>query len=82
MSCMWGWTRKGFVVIGRAYEAGEDVQQVRVINPNRNLLMSDESVLRWWKEYFEEMVNEENERGRQFVNQEVQKISEEDVRAA
>lgn len=28
------------------------------------------------------MVNEENERGRQFVNQEVQKISEEDVRAA
>lgn len=44
--------------------------------------MSDESVLRWWKEYFEEMVHEENERGRQFVNQEVQKISEEDVRAA
>lgn len=69
-------------MIGRANEAGEDVQQVRVINPNRNLLMSDESVLRWWKEYFEEMVNEENERGRQFVNQEVQKISEEDVRAA
>lgn len=33
-------------MIGRAYEAGEDMQQVRVINPNRNLLMSDESVLR------------------------------------
>ena len=43
--------------------AGKDVLQVRVIkDANGNVLTSEESVLRRWIEYFEELMNEENER--------------------
>ncbi|KAK3539305.1 hypothetical protein QTP86_034177 [Hemibagrus guttatus] len=42
---------------------GKDVQQVRVIKDrDGRLLTSEESVQRRWKEYFEELMNEENER--------------------
>ncbi|KAK3517986.1 hypothetical protein QTP70_029104, partial [Hemibagrus guttatus] len=42
---------------------GKDVQQVRVIKDiDERVLTSEESVQRIWKEYFEELMNEENER--------------------
>ena len=52
-----------------------------------NVLTSKESVLRRWKEYFEGLMDEGNEReGRLddvgIVNEEVQWISKEEVRAA
>ncbi|KAK3516818.1 hypothetical protein QTP70_023699, partial [Hemibagrus guttatus] len=40
---------------------GKDVQQVRVIKDRDG---SEESVQRRWKKYFEELMNEENERGK------------------
>ncbi|KAK3553970.1 hypothetical protein QTP70_017462, partial [Hemibagrus guttatus] len=44
---------------------GKDVQQVRVIKDrDGGVLTSEESVQRRWKEYFEELMNEENERGK------------------
>ncbi|KAK3538426.1 hypothetical protein QTP86_001766 [Hemibagrus guttatus] len=44
---------------------GKDVQQVRVIKDrDGRVLTSEESVQRKWKEYFEELMNEENERGK------------------
>ena len=51
------------------------------------MLTSEDSVMRRWKEYFEELMNVENERGErtdraQAVNQEVPQISKEEVRAA
>ena len=68
--------------------AGKDVLQVRVIkDANGNVLTSEESVLRRWMEYFEELMNEENERERrleevEIVNQEVGWISKDEVRTA
>ncbi|KAK3552206.1 hypothetical protein QTP86_005260 [Hemibagrus guttatus] len=58
---------------------GKDVQQVRVIKDrDGRVLTSEESVQRRWKEYFEELMNEENERekrveGVNSVEQEVDK---------
>ncbi|XP_051779618.1 uncharacterized protein LOC127526820 [Erpetoichthys calabaricus] len=69
-------------------QAGKDVQQVRVIkDKDGNILASEDSVLSRWKEYFERLMNEENERERrlddvEIVNQEVQRISKEEVRTA
>ncbi|KAK3515237.1 hypothetical protein QTP70_012252 [Hemibagrus guttatus] len=41
---------------------GKDVQQVRVVKDrDGRVLTSEESVQRRWKEYFEELMNEENE---------------------
>lgn len=48
--------------------------------------MSEGSVLGKWREYFEELMYVENESewkdGEQLVNQEVQRISQEEMRAA
>ncbi|XP_065662746.1 uncharacterized protein LOC136085373 [Hydra vulgaris] len=42
---------------------GQDVQQVRMIKEkDGNVLSSEESVLGRWKEYFEELMNQENDR--------------------
>uniref|UniRef100_A0AAR2JL50 ribonuclease H n=1 Tax=Pygocentrus nattereri TaxID=42514 RepID=A0AAR2JL50_PYGNA len=68
--------------------AGKDVQQVRLIKDREgNVLVSVERVLSRWKEYFEELMNEENERerrttGGEIVDQEVQRINKVEVRAA
>ena len=44
---------------------GKDVQQARVIKDrNRHVLTGPSSVVGRWKEYFEELMNEENERER------------------
>ncbi|XP_051783710.1 uncharacterized protein LOC127527824 [Erpetoichthys calabaricus] len=69
-------------------QAGKDVQQVRVIkDKDGNVLKSEESVLSRWKEYFERLMNEENERVKrlddvEIVNQEVQWISKDEVSTA
>ncbi|KAK3561320.1 hypothetical protein QTP86_030618 [Hemibagrus guttatus] len=65
---------------------GKDVQQVRVIKDrDGRVLTSEESVQRRWKEYFEELMNEENERekrveGVNSVEQKVVKIRKDEVR--
>ncbi|KAK3533082.1 hypothetical protein QTP70_006786 [Hemibagrus guttatus] len=67
---------------------GKDVQQVRVIKDRHGrVLTSEESVQRRWKEYFEELMNEENERekrveGVNSVEQKVDKIRKDEVRKA
>ncbi|KAK3522272.1 hypothetical protein QTP86_000580 [Hemibagrus guttatus] len=67
---------------------GKDVQQVRVIKDrDGRVLTSEESVQRRWKEYFEELMNEENERekrveGVNSVEEEVDKIRKDEVRKA
>ncbi|KAK3550697.1 hypothetical protein QTP70_002387 [Hemibagrus guttatus] len=64
---------------------GKDVQQVRVIKDrDGRVLTSEESVQRRWKEYFEEMMNEENERekrveGVNSVEEKVDKIRKDEV---
>ncbi|KAI5085121.1 NACHT, LRR and PYD domains-containing protein 12 isoform X3 [Silurus meridionalis] len=60
--------------------AGKDVLQVRAINDG-------DGVLRKWREYFEQQMNEENQRERrlddvELVKQDVDRISKEEVRAA
>ncbi|KAK3520148.1 hypothetical protein QTP70_016255 [Hemibagrus guttatus] len=67
---------------------GKDVQQVRVIKDrDGRVLTSEESVQRRWKEYFEELMNEENERekrveGVNSVEQKVDKIRKDEVKKA
>ncbi|MCJ8748268.1 hypothetical protein PDJAM_G00163190 [Pangasius djambal] len=67
---------------------GKDVQQVRVIKDrDGRVLTSAESVQRRWKEYFEELMNEENEREKRVegvtsVEQQVDKIRKDEVRKA
>ncbi|KAK3566609.1 hypothetical protein QTP86_001484, partial [Hemibagrus guttatus] len=67
---------------------GKDVQQVRVIKDrDGRVLTSEESVQRRWKEYFEDLMNEENERekrveGVNSVEQKVDKIRKDEVRKA
>ncbi|KAK3506797.1 hypothetical protein QTP70_028366 [Hemibagrus guttatus] len=67
---------------------GKDVQQVRVIKDrDGRVLTSEECVQRRWKEYFEGLMNEENERekrveGVNSVEQKVDKIRKDEVRNA
>ena len=43
--------------------AGKDVQDVSVIkDQNGNVMVNSEAVLKRWKEYFEKLMNEENNR--------------------
>ncbi|KAK3545937.1 hypothetical protein QTP70_016961, partial [Hemibagrus guttatus] len=65
---------------------GKDVQQVIIIKDrDGRVLTSEESVQRRWKEYFEELMNEENEREKRIegvnsVEQKVDKIRKDEVR--
>lgn len=67
---------------------GRDVQQIRVIkDEDGKVLTSEDSVQRRWKEYFQVLMNEENEREKRVekvnsVEQVVQKISTYEVRMA
>ena len=68
--------------------AGKDVQQMRVIkNENGNVMVSSEAVLNRWKEYFEKLMNEENNgepwtKEAEVVNEEVNCVSREEVKNA
>ncbi|KAK3547940.1 hypothetical protein QTP70_001327 [Hemibagrus guttatus] len=84
-------TRKGedlYSLARQRDQDGKDVQQVRVIKDrDGRVLTSEESVERRWKEYFEELMNEENERekrveGLNSVEQKVDKIRKDEVRKA
>ncbi|KAI5085289.1 hypothetical protein C0J45_23172 [Silurus meridionalis] len=65
--------------------AGKDVLQVRAVKDGEgNVLTSEESVLRRWREYFEQLINEENEKERRLddvdlVKQDVHRISKEEL---
>ncbi|KAK3527096.1 hypothetical protein QTP86_010830 [Hemibagrus guttatus] len=67
---------------------GKDVQQVRVIKDKDGRVLTSEESVQWrWKEYFEELMNEENERekrveGVNSVEQKVDKIRKDEVRKA
>ena len=69
-------------------KAGKDVQHVRVINnENDNVMVNSETVLKRWKEYFEKLINKENNRGprtkeTEVVNKEVNYVSREEVKNA
>ena len=68
--------------------AGKDVQHVRVIkDENGNAMVNSETVLKRWKEYFEKLMNEENDRDprteeAEVVNKEVNCVSREEVKNA
>ena len=68
--------------------AGKDVKHVRVIkDENGNVMANSEAVLKRWKEYFEKLMNEENNRDPrteepEVVNEEVNCISREEVKNA
>ena len=70
------------------YRAGKDVQHVRVIkDENGNVMVNSEAVLKRWKEYFEKLMNEENNRDprteeAEVVNDEVNCVSREDIKNA
>ena len=68
--------------------AGKDVQDVRVIkDENGTMMVNSEAVLKRWKEYFEKLMNEENNRESrtekpEVVNEEVNCVSREEVKNA
>ena len=68
--------------------AGNDVQHVRVIkDENGNVMVNSEAMLKRWKEYFEKLMNEENNRDprteeTEVVNEEVNCVSREEVKNA
>ena len=68
--------------------AGKDVQHVRVIkDENGNVMVNSEAVLKRWKEYFEKLMNKENNREpgteeAKVVNEEVNCVSREEVKNA
>ena len=68
--------------------AGKDVQHVRVIKDENDIVMvNSEAVLKRWKKYFEKLMNKENNRDlrteeAEVVNEEVNCISREEVKNA
>ena len=66
--------------------AGKDVQHVRVIkDENGNVKVNSEAVLKRWKEYFEKLMNKENNRNprtdeAEVVNEEINCVSREKVK--
>ena len=67
-------------------KAGKDVQHMRVIkDENGNMMVNSEAVLKRWKEYFEKLMNEENNRDprtekAEMVNEDVNCVSREKVK--
>ena len=68
--------------------AEKDVQHTRVLkDENSNVMVNSEAVLKRWKEYFEKLMNKENDRESrteeaEVVNQEVNCVSREEVKNA
>ena len=68
--------------------AGKDVQHVRVIkDENGNVMVNSKGVLKRWKEYFEKLMNKENNRDSrteeaEVVDKEVNCVSREEVKNA
>ena len=72
----------------RRDRAGKDFQHVRVIkDENGNVVVNSEALLTRWKEYFEKLMNEENNRDprteeAEVVNKEVNCVSKEKMKNA
>ena len=68
--------------------AGKDVEHVRAIkDENGNVMVNSEAVLKKWKEYFEKLMNKENNREprteeAEVVNEEVNCVSRQEVKNA
>ena len=68
--------------------AGKNVLHVRVTkDKNGNVMVNSEAVLKRWKEYFEKLMNEENNRDprteeAEVVNEEVNCVSRKEVKNA
>ena len=68
--------------------AGKDVQHMRVAkDENGNVMVNLEAMLKRWKEYFEKLINEENNREprteeAEVVNEEVNCVSRKEVKNA
>ena len=68
--------------------AGKDIQHVRVIkDENGNMMVNSEAVLKRWNEYFEKLMNEENNREprteeAEVINDDVNCVSREEVKNA
>ena len=68
--------------------AGKDIQHVRVMkDENGNAMISSEAVLKRWKEYFEKLMNEKNNKDfrtekAEAVNEVINCVSREEVRNA
>ena len=66
--------------------AGKDVQHLRVIkDKNGNVMVNSEPVLKRWKEYFEKLMNEENDgeprtEKTEVVNEEINFVNREEVK--
>ena len=73
---------------GHRDKAGKDVQHVRVMKDEYgNVMVNSEAELKRWKDYFEKLMNEENNREprteeAKLVNEEVNCISREEVKNA
>ena len=67
-------------------KAGKDVQHVSVMkDKNGDMMVNSEAVLKRWKEYFEKLMNEENNREprteeTEVVNEKVNCVSKEEVK--
>ena len=76
-----------FKIAKQRNRQGKDVQQVRVINSKTGeIMMEKEKVKQRWKEYFDDLLNQENPRERREMRTEetkrdVEDISVEEVRA-
>ena len=68
--------------------AGKDAQHMKVLkDENGNVMVNSGAVLKRWKEYFEKLINEENNRGprtekAEVVNEEVNCVSRDEVKNA
>ena len=92
MICMLDWKKEGekelYRLARQRDRAVKDVQHVRVIKyENGNVMVNSEAVLNIWKEYFEKLINEENNREprteeAEVVNEEVNCVSREEVKNA
>ena len=73
---------------GQSDRAGKDVQHMRVIkDENSNVMVNSEPMLKRWKEYFEKLMNAENNREprteeAEVVNEEVNCVSREELKNA
>ena len=87
--CMLDWKQKRVNRLARQRDiAGKNVQHVRVIkNENGNVMINSETMLKRWKEYFEKLMNQKNDREprteeAEVINKEVNCISREEVKIA
>ena len=80
--------KEWYRLAGQRDRAGKNVLHVRVIkDENGNVMVNSEAVLKRWKEYFEKLMNEENNRDfrteePEVVNEEVNCFSREEVKNA